>query len=381
MKLDHQNMLHPNVHTAFQDWSEEQTLHVAVAYSNPFRWRTRRELLNDFRYHMRQSPNVILHVGELAYGDRPFEVTSSDNPLDVQMRTSHELFHKENILNEVIRRFPSGWKYGAYIDGDFTMTRHDWALEAVHQLQHHDWVQLFSSYADVSGRTLSDGMRPLRLNNGFAFNYWQNGCQLPTGFKDGGWKGPADPDDQDDKDGVSLHYPHPHHPHHHHPHHHRDWIPVGATGGAWAFRRPAFDTVGGLLDVCILGHGDWFMTFGLVSEQAPDVGMPSYTDGYRRVIAEWQRNAAKLKKNIGYVDNFAIHHFHGSKYRRFYGQRYQILIDNKFDPLSDIKKDWQGIYQLTDDKPTLRDAIRRYFITRSEDDPTIKGDAGERSLI
>jgi len=365
MRIEHQNMAHPNVHAAFQPWSEEQTLHVAVAYSNPFRWRTRRELLTDFRHHMEQSPNVVLHVGELAYGDRPFEVTSEDNPLDVQMRTDHELFHKENILNEVIRRFPSSWRYGAWIDADFTMTRHDWALEAIHQLQHYDFVQLFSSYADLSGRTLSSGMRPLRINNGFAFNYVANGFKLPTGFSDGGWK----------KEGS-----------HELPYYHQDMakpgqFPVGATGGAWAFRKSSLNVVGGLLDACILGHGDWFMTFGLVSEPAPDVGMPSYTEGYRRIIAEWQRNAVKLRKNIGYVDNFATHHFHGSKYRRFYSQRYQILIDNKFDPLSDLKKDWQGIYQLTEDKPALRDAIRDYFIVRSEDDPTLSNETGEKPLL
>jgi hypothetical protein len=67
---------HPNVHEAWGRWSNEQTLHVACAYSNPFRWRARRELMNDFRHHMLATPNVCLYVGELAYGDRPFEVTS-----------------------------------------------------------------------------------------------------------------------------------------------------------------------------------------------------------------------------------------------------------------------------------------------------------------
>jgi hypothetical protein len=366
MNIEHQRMKHPNVHTAFQEWSEDQTLHVAVAYSNPFRWRVRRELLNDFRHHMQQSPNVVLHVGELAYGDRPFEVTSGDNPLDVQMRTNHELFHKENILNAVIQKFPPNWRYGAWIDGDFTMTRHDWALEAIHQLQHYDFVQLFSSYMDLSGRTYSTGMRPLRANNSFAYNYIQSGFRLPTGYSDGGWKKMKEEQipyhgSMDVGRGGLL--------------------PVGATGGAWAFRKTSFDAVGQLLDPCILGHGDWFMAFGLVAEEAPDVGMPKYSEGYKRVISEWQRNAARLKKNIGYIDNFAIHHFHGSKLRRFYSQRYQILIDHKFDPLSDLRRDWQGIYQLSGDKPGLRDAIREYFIVRSEDDPTLSERAGEKPLV
>lgn len=145
----------------FSPWSEEQTLHVAVAYSNPFRWRTRRELLNDFRKHMSVTSNVVLHVGELAYGDRPFEVTSEENPLDIQLRTSHELFHKENILNVIVQRgFPPDWRYGAWIDGDFHMTRHDWALETIHQLQHYDFVQPFSSYMDLSGPTFGERDAP-----------------------------------------------------------------------------------------------------------------------------------------------------------------------------------------------------------------------------
>lgn len=156
---------HPDVHTPWKAWSEEQTLHVAVAYSNPVRWTTRRMLLNDFRQHMRASANVVLHTGELAYGDRPFEVTGGD-PNDVQLRTSHELWHKENILNIVVQRFPPGWRYGAVIDGDFHMTRRDWALEAIHQLQHYDFVQLFSSYSDLSA-----AHGPFRIMASFAYNY------------------------------------------------------------------------------------------------------------------------------------------------------------------------------------------------------------------
>jgi hypothetical protein len=67
---------HPNTPVAHQSWADDQTLHVAVAYSNPCRWRTRRELFENFRRHVAGLPNVRLYVGELAYGDRNFEVTS-----------------------------------------------------------------------------------------------------------------------------------------------------------------------------------------------------------------------------------------------------------------------------------------------------------------
>src|SRR6266849_1578002 len=99
------DMKHPDVHAPWKQWSEDAVLHVACAYSNPHRWRTRRLLMNDFRQHMQGSPNVALHVAELAYGHRPFEVTGADSG-DIQLRTSDELWHKENILNVAIQRFP-----------------------------------------------------------------------------------------------------------------------------------------------------------------------------------------------------------------------------------------------------------------------------------
>ena len=78
---------------------------------------------------------------------------------------------------------------------------------------------------------------------------------------------------------------------------------------------------------------------------------------------------------MGYVDAFATHNFHGAKSRRGYSSRDMILVNNQFDPVKDLRRDWQGIWELTPDKPGLRDDIRRYFITRSEDDPNLYGDA------
>lgn len=309
---------------------------------------------------MSSCPNVALHVGELAYGARPHEVVSN-NPGDIPLRTNYELFHKENILNRVIASFPPDWKYGAWVDADFHFTRHDWALEAIHQLQHYDFVQLFSSYADLSGETYGTGHMPMRVTPSFAFNYVQNGYRLPEGFENGGWRSrtvAAAPDEY--YGGVAPLGP-------------GQRRGVGATGGAWAFRRSALDAVGGLLDQCILGHGDWFMAFGLVGEEAPDMRIDGYTADYRNAILSWQRNAARLKKNVGYVDCFAIHHFHGSKLRRGYASRDALLVKHQFSPSLDLKADWQGIYQLNSDKPALRDAIRQYFISRNEDDPNLYG--------
>ena len=355
---------HPDVHLAANQWSSDQVLHVATAYSNPFRWRTRRELANDFVRHMRASANVQLHVVELAYGDRPFEVTNHWNPgsreiqTDVQLRTRSELFHKENLLNLAVRSFPPGWRYGAIVDADFHFARHDFALETIHQLQHHAWVQMFSSYTDLSGDQPGTGHRPIGVNNGFAYNYVQNGFKIADGWGPGGaTKEASMVDSAGHLDAATAYGDTPR------------GRKVGATGGAWAFTREAFDATGGLLDRCILGHGDWFSAFGLVGMLAPDMRIAGYSDDYRQYIFAWQKRAAILERNIGYVDCHALHGFHGPKVNRGYSSRDAILVEHQYSPTRDVAPDWQGVLQLVPGKPGLRDAIRRYFLSRSEDAP------------
>jgi len=327
---------HPNVHAAWSPWSEAQTLHVAVAYSNPFRFRTRRELLNDFRRHMATQPNVVLHVAELAYGDRPFEVTTEK---DIQLRTASELWHKENLLNIAVSRFPANWKYGAVIDGDFVFTRHDWALEAVHLLQHHAFVQLYSSYS-----ALSADHRPHKLSPSFAYGFlnWRRG-----------WR----PKDRKVTDSYATPY----------------W---GATGGAWAFTRPALDQVVGMLDTAILGSGDWNMAYGLAGQK--DSSLDKFRKdcpGYVQLVEAWQQRSQKLTGNIGCLDCHAIHHFHGDYKLRGYGDRWKILTKHRFDPHTDLQRDWQGVWTLSGNKPELRNDMRLYFQSRNEDDPTLQSAA------
>jgi|SRR5579859_813852 len=357
-----ETLRHPDAHRPFSQWSEDQTLHVAVGYSNPFRWRSRRELMNKFRDHMEHQANVVLHVGELAYGDRPWEVTSPDRPNDIQLRTSHELFHKENIQNRVIQTFPPGWKYGMTCDGDFPILTVGWALETIHQLQHYSWVQPFSSYTDVTGGVYGQANLPIRTNTSFLFNYIQNGYKVSPQYhngivgKDGKFIQRAGNYEEsmlgEAPEGTFMRG-------------------RGATGGAAAFTRQAFDLVGGMLDRCILGHADWYMTHFLVGELGTTNFFKDFHPSYVEYLRQWGTRAARLQRNVGYVDAMAQHFFHGSKSRRGYGSRDQILAEEKFNPVADVYPDSQGILQLAPERWQLRDKIRAYFISRFEDDPNI----------
>jgi hypothetical protein len=273
-----------------------------------------------------EDSGVNLITVEMAYGDRQFEVTSPDNPHHIQLRTRDELWHKENLLNLGFQRMPLGVKYFGYCDADLIMTRPDWAQETLQALQLYDIVQPFSSYAD-----LDSNQRCSRSMPSFAHNYVTGQCIPPGQY---GSK------------------------------------PVGAVGGAWAYRVEAFNAIGGLLDKCILGSGDWHMAMGLVGRQDTHPDMLNGSPAYVAAIKRWQQRSKAVNANIGCVENHAIHHWHGSKAKRGYVDRVKILVANEYDPDVDIYRDYQGAYVLSPGKPRLRDGIRAYFRSRNEDEPT-----------
>jgi hypothetical protein len=153
------------------------------------------------------------------------------------------------------------------------------------------------------------------------------------------------------------------------------------SGYAWAARRSAIDTLGGLLDFAPLGSSDFYMAWALIGELGghlyQDVAdkvraSRGFQQAYIDALLDWQERASLLRKDVGYVPGLLTHSWHGPKAARGYNTRENILIDNGFTPAVDLKRDWQGVWQLRDDgterSVRLRDQIRAYFRSRSEDD-------------
>src|SRR5439155_23489062 len=158
------NGLHP-AHATPQVLPLDDTLHVVTMVSNPVRWRSRYE--NYWRFHDHVSHSgAILWTVEVAFGDRPFEVTEPDDPHHLQLRTRDELWHKENALNLLIERLPSSAKYIAWVDADVKFARADWVQETLQQLQHFDFVQMFSHAQDLTA-----DYAPGSVMTGFVYNW------------------------------------------------------------------------------------------------------------------------------------------------------------------------------------------------------------------
>lgn len=315
------------------DEKSANDFYVVAVITNPERFQKRPKLFKEFMARM-EKYGVNLYVVEAAYGDRQFEVTDALNHRHIQLRTDSELWHKENLINIGISRLPANWKYVAWIDGDIDFIRPDWVTETIHELQHHPIIQLFEDAID-----LGPDHQIMQTHKSFAYCYKNGvpkkhiieGTKLPylTKFK---------------KTAGSY------------------WHP----GYAWAATKDAINIMGGLMDFAILGSGDHHMACCLLGDGKnscyKDIG-----ENYKKLVLAWEQRASRLHKNIGYIKGTIYHFWHGKKKDRQYLDRNIILSENKFDPTTDIHKDWQGLWALYDGHEVLRDHIRAYFQNRNED--------------
>ena len=319
-----------------------QDFYVISVITNPERFVKRPKLFKEYMDRMAKY-GAQLYVVEAVYGDRAFEVTDSNNPRHIQLRTEYELWHKENLINIGISRLPPNWKYVAWIDGDIDFIRPDWIIETIHELQHHPVVQLFEDAID-----LGPEHQILHTHKSFGYCYKNNIPKLRTSIIQN-----IQPQMQYNSTNSTN----------------STTTTIGAywhSGYAWAATRDAINTMGGLLDFAILGAGDHHMACCLIGEGSSSIPN-NVNEHYRKLVLSWQEHASRLHKNIGYVKGTIYHFWHGKKKDRKYTDRWQILINNNFDPLTFIHKDWQGLWILYPGHDKIRDQIRQYFQSRNED--------------
>lgn len=335
-----------------------EPLYVLSPIFNPIRFKSRWKTYSRFAKHVVDA-GAVLYTIEACFGDRepalegiaPHGTVTQAPLVDattnryhserrgqhqyLKVRTKHELWMKETLINVALRALPRDWKYCCWVDADVQFTRPNWVGETIHQLQHYDLVQMFTHYQDVGPEY--DVLTP--PSPGFAGFYQEKRTPLVCDYY--GHKGG------------------------------RSTRGRGAPGLAWAATRRAIDALGGLLDVNIVGAGDWYMAHGLIGKMDRCL-FPGITRGYKRHLLEWERRAEKaIRRNIGAVSGLAIHHYHGPKAQRGYQTRMAILKDNRFDPDYDLTRDFQGVLQLVDRGDArslaLRDQLRVYARSRNED--------------
>lgn len=316
--------------------------YAITVISNSVRYKRRYELYWRFK-EMCECAGINLITVEQAFGHRPFMVTESKNIFNVQVRSHEELWLKENMINLGIQRatqIDPQAREVAWIDADtFPMcTPIDWFEDTWHALQHYEFVQMWEYLINFGPQDQPIGGPQMS----FMAVYGSNGFKNPYVRE------------------IKHTLPE-----------HSGINTFGAPGLAWAANIDAINKVGGIIDKSILGSGDRHMALGLVGDmQNALMGFEKLPEYYAYLL-NWQDKAEKwIKKDVGFVPVTVGHWWHGNKNKRGYGTRNQILIDNHYNPYTDVKYDSQGLLQLETHSPrqiNLRDQIRHYFRGRNED--------------
>lgn len=319
-------MAHLVNHIKHHHLRSSSQLHVVGVISNSVRYHSRYRLAREWIEEMVKTPHVTLHIVEAAFGDRHHELEDLCKQLGVNflpLRTRSEIWIKENMINLGVRHLlPRDWKYMAWIDADVFFRDPSWAIETIQQLQHYPVVQPWQDCIDL-------GPRHTILERHESF-----GSLISRGIRR--QKKPLEP------------------------------YKFGHPGFAWACTRGFWEAVGGLVDCAILGSGDHHMACALVKEYETSMH-DKMSDVFKRRVREWQGRAYRHTHGIvGHVPTLIEHKFHGPKKRRFYRERWQILVDHEYNPDTDLTYDEQGVLQLTG-KPHLEQAIRKYNRSRQED--------------
>jgi len=300
----------------------ENKLHVIVVISNPCLYTRRYILINEFITRMElEEPNVILYVVEMAYKDQKFVITNSKSKRHLQIRTETPLWHKENMINLAVKNLlPKKWKAMAWIDGDLEFESDSWAMDTLKILNGtKDIVQLFSHCDDMDKNGLT-----MRTFNSFGYQYTK----------------------KNKYSGAGPNFWHP--------------------GYAWACTRKAYEKMGGIYDLAILGSGDNVMAMSYIQNVLKSANN-RYSESYLDSILEFQDRVKGLR--VGYVPGVIRHHFHGSKANRKYTERWEILIKHNYDPSLHVKKNSHGVLVPTDNCPLeFLDDIMHYFEERKEDE-------------
>ena len=304
-------------------------LYVITAIFNPFRFKSRARLYQNFAKHMQESGVTLITI-EAAFGDHDFEVTVAGHPWHIQLRTDQILWHKERMLN-----LAYGWlkhkvpdlRNVGWFDSDVLFANPDWVGETVHKLTHLAVLQPFGQAINLGPEYEEQWSAPSAYRHFIEARGYHQTPTLPTSYT---YRG--------------------------HP------------GLAWCARREALDAMGGLYERCAAGSADTIVSNALKGDW--DVYLPGKPSAQMiESIRSWSVRAyAVTQGKIGFVRGALLHFWHGRPDQRGYDKRWDILSYHQFDPNADIVVDpVNHLYRWAGNKPAMEDDIRLSLGSRNED--------------
>lgn len=306
---------------------------VAVTtYFNPAGYRNRLLNFRTFREHL-GVPLVVVEFSPTA----DFHLHSDDAEVLIQLADGDVMWQKERLLNVAIAAVPE-CEAVAWLDCDVVLLAQDWVKRTLRRLDDCKLVQPFSRVTETAPGATPTLNPDARTRPSFAHQYQAGDIgdrELAT------WRVGDDP--------VPLH-----------------------CGYAWAARRELLVTHG-LYDASIVGGATREIATAALGELDALATCRARSPAQLEHVLAWAEPFARdVAGEVGCIPGDLVHLWHGRTADRGYGVRYQVLVDNCFNPQSDIEHTG-GCWRWASDKPGLHEGVFRYFASRREDG----GDAQE----
>jgi len=248
-----------------------------------------------------------------------------------RIRTHSLLWHKEGLLNYVIKKLNPQFKFVFWIDTDIIFTNKEWLVDSVNKLQNSKIIQPFEfcihlekdeHHPSFDVESYKSFDKPYAMGEkiwrGFAYNYITN---------------------------KKLHNS-------------ENYDTHGHVGFAWGMQRAALDKIL-LYDKALIGGGDHVMAHAAVN-QIPHTCITNAFKADIDTITEWSKQFfLQTKGLLNYTKGDVYHIWHGELEKRQYLKRVK-----EFTPKAKkiITRDSNGLYYTN--SSDILDYTNNYFVTR-----------------
>lgn len=297
---------------------------IISVYFNPAKYRALYENYLYFSSRIKEQQIRLITV-ECAFNDDDFQLPKESDVY--QLRSSSIMWQKERLINYGISKLPAECDYFAWIDGDIIFPN-GWNNLAIQELQKSDIIQLYKKVFHLpKGLKSHDGSKIPFLQSVL----WQKII-------------------------------------------HKNWLErrkskelsFSAPGFAWAARRDLFEDIL-IYDKNIVGSGDTFIVDCLLDSWDIHGFASKFTPAMKEHMMDYCGKLKSKNPKIGYIPVDVCHLYHGSLKNRSYMDRHQAILENDYDPQTDIKLE-NDVYEWATNKPNMHESIKNYFFARMEDD-------------
>lgn len=319
-----------NLRNRLQSWNGSYLGHPeAVVVSCFFNPQNSPYRLSAFKRFYKSIEHLNHRVVECVIGDSKPQLPESRSIQ--RLHTKSLLWHKESLINYLVERLPSKFRYVFWLDTDVLFTNRQWLVQGVEALQHKSIIQPFDYCIHLD----RDELKP-----SFNVEAFRPYCSVPLRRHAKLWRGFA----ASHADGLSAN---------------ENYDIHGHVGFAWGARRGILDQVP-LFDRALIGGADHIMAHAAAGQIPHPCITKSFTENLDEVL-EWSHRFHRATQGqLGYVPGDLYHLWHGSIENRQYFQRIRDFTSRSRDIM---ERDESGLYVNNGDDSYMQSYFEQREVT------------------